>query len=71
MLTPVVDTLVARTDVDADRCRATASARPVTGCPARSAFEHRLVAAVADPGVVDVSASWTVESQAGMIDDAR
>lgn len=58
VLTPVVDTLVARTDVDADRLAAYGISQAGYWLPRALAFEHRLAAAVADPGVVDVSQSW-------------
>lgn len=59
VLTPVVDTLVARSDVDADRLLAYGISQAGYWLPRALAFEHRFVAAVADPGVVDVSTSWT------------
>jgi len=59
VLTPVVDTLVARPDVDADRLTGYGISQGGYWLPRALAFEHRLVAAVADPGVVDVSTSWT------------
>ncbi len=36
--------------------------------PRAVAFERRLVAAVADPGVVDVSAGWTVHLPKALLD---
>ena len=58
VITPVVDYLLTRPDVDPARSRCSASARPATGY--RSvAFEHRIAAAVADPGVVDVSTAMS------------
>ena len=59
VLTPVVDTLVARPDVDPDRLTGYGISQGGYWLPRALAFEHRLVAAVADPGVVDVSTSWT------------
>lgn len=58
VLTPVVDMLVARPDVDASRLTAYGISQAGYWLPRALVFEHRFVAAVADPGVVDVSASW-------------
>lgn len=58
VLTPVVDTLVARDDVDADALVAFGISQAGYWLPRALAFEHRFVAAVADPGVMDVSTSW-------------
>ncbi|WP_434970002.1 alpha/beta hydrolase family protein [Microbacterium sp. bgisy207] len=58
VLTPVVDTLVARADVDAARLAAYGISQAGYWLPRALAFEHRIAAAVADPGVVDVSQSW-------------
>jgi hypothetical protein len=59
VLTPVIDTLVARDDVDADAICAYGISQAGYWLPRALAFEHRVAAAVADPGVVDVSTSWT------------
>jgi hypothetical protein len=59
VLTPVLDTLVARPDVDPTRLTGYGLSQGGYWLPRALAFEHRLVAAVADPGVVDVSTSWT------------
>lgn len=58
VLTPVVDTLVERPDVDADALTAYGISQAGFWLPRALAFEQRFVAAVADPGVVDVSTSW-------------
>jgi hypothetical protein len=58
VLTPVVDALVARADVDAQALTAYGISQAGYWLPRALAFEHRFVAAVADPGVVDVSTSW-------------
>ncbi len=58
VLTPVVDTLVARNDVDVESLIGYGISQAGFWLPRALAFEHRLVAAVADPGVMDVSASW-------------
>jgi hypothetical protein len=58
VLTPVVDAMVSREDVDADRIAVIGISQAGFWVPRALAFEHRFVAAVADPGVVDVSTSW-------------
>lgn len=57
-LTPVVDTLVSRPDVDATRLLASALSQGGYWLPRGLAFEHRFVAAVVDDGVWDVSRIW-------------
>ncbi len=59
VLTPVVDAMVARPDVDADRMAVIGVSQAGFWVPRAIAFEHRFAAAVVDPGVVDVSTSWT------------
>jgi Prolyl oligopeptidase family len=59
VLTPVVDAMVARDDVDADHIAVIGISQAGYWVPRALAFEHRFAAAVADPGVVDVSTSWT------------
>jgi hypothetical protein len=58
VLTPVVDALVECPDVDATALTASGTSQAGYWVPRALAFEHRFVAAVADPGVVDVSTSW-------------
>ena len=58
VLTPVVDAMAARPDVDPDRIALIGVSQAGYWVPRALAFEHRFVAAVADPGVVDVSTSW-------------
>ena len=58
VLTPVADAMVARPDVDSDRMAVIGISQAGFWVPRALAFEHRFAAAVADPGVVDVSASW-------------
>jgi dienelactone hydrolase len=57
-LTPVVDAMVARSDVDSDRMAVIGISQGGFWVPRALAFEHRLAAAVADGGVVDISRSW-------------
>lgn len=59
VLTPVVDAMVARPDVDAERLAVIGISQGGYWVPRALAFEHRFAAAVVDPGVVDVSGSWT------------
>ncbi|MEV0716386.1 hypothetical protein [Asanoa sp. NPDC050611] len=59
VLTPVVDALVGRADVDPDRLTGYGISQGGYWLVRALAFEHRLRAAVVDPGVVDVSTSWT------------
>jgi hypothetical protein len=59
VLTPVVDAMTARPDVDPDRIALIGISQAGYWVPRALAFEHRFVAAVADPGVVDVATSWT------------
>lgn len=55
VLTPVVDALAARSDVDAARIAVMGESQGGYWVPRAVAFEHRIAAAIADPGVVDVS----------------
>ncbi|MBJ7329416.1 MAG: prolyl oligopeptidase family serine peptidase [Solirubrobacteraceae bacterium] len=59
VLTPVADAMLARPDVDPERMAVIGVSQAGFWVPRALAFEHRYAAAVADPGVVDVSASWT------------
>ncbi len=67
VLTPVIDAVIARPDVDADRIAVIGVSQAGYWVPRALAFEHRLVAAVIDPGVVDVSASWTAALPGHMV----
>jgi Prolyl oligopeptidase family len=58
VLTPVFDAIAAREDVDAERIAVIGISQGGFWVPRALAFEHRFTAAVADPGVVDVSSSW-------------
>jgi hypothetical protein len=71
VLTPVLDALSTRDDVDTDRLTGYGISQAGYWLPRALAFEHRLVAAVVDPGVVDVSTSWTKDlgkSMGAMLD---
>jgi hypothetical protein len=58
VITPIVDWLIARPDVDATRIALTGWS--MCGCSViqAAAYEHRLAAVVADPGVLDVWKAW-------------
>ncbi|WP_137352927.1 alpha/beta hydrolase family protein [Nocardia farcinica] len=58
VLTPVVDVLVSRADVDGSRLALYGVSQAGYWVPRALAFEHRFAAAVADGGVVDVARSW-------------
>jgi hypothetical protein len=58
VLTPVVDALVTRPDVDGDQLLALGVSQGGYWLPRALAFEHRFVAAVVDDGVWDVSRAW-------------
>ncbi|MFD4728963.1 alpha/beta hydrolase family protein [Streptomyces seoulensis] len=58
VITPVVDFLLARVDVDPRRIALAGISQGGYWVPRALAFEHRLAAAVADPGVVRVAESW-------------
>jgi Prolyl oligopeptidase family len=69
VLTPVVDTLAEREDIQADRIAVIGVSQAGYWVPRALAFEHRFAAAVADPGVVDVSTSWTEHLPKSMRDE--
>jgi hypothetical protein len=58
VVTPIVNALLEREDVDAARLAVIGLGEAGYAVPRALAFEHRFAAAVADPGVVDVSARW-------------
>jgi dienelactone hydrolase len=58
VITPVVDFLEKRPEVDAGRLGLYGLSQGGYWVPRALAFEHRIAAAVADPGVDDVAASW-------------
>ncbi len=67
VITPVVDFAVARKGVDAKRIAIQGISQGGYWVPRAVAFEKRIAAAVADPGVVDVSTSWTATLPPPMI----
>ena len=58
VLTPVLDAMAARPDVDATRVAAVGIGQAGYLLPRAMAYEHRLAAAVLAPGVVDVVDAW-------------
>jgi alpha-beta hydrolase superfamily lysophospholipase len=59
VVTPVVDLLLERDDVDPDRIAISGMSQGGYWAPRAVAFEDRIAAAIADPGVFDVSTAWT------------
>jgi dienelactone hydrolase len=59
VITPVVDFVLQRADVDPRRIVLQGVSQGGYWVPRAVAFEHRIAAAVADPGVWDVSTSWS------------
>jgi hypothetical protein len=68
VLTPVIDVLAARPDVAASALTGYGVSQGGYWIPRAVAFERRMVAAVADPGVVDVSAGWTAHLPEALLD---
>jgi hypothetical protein len=71
VLTPVIDALVERPDVEASALTGYGISQGGYWITRAVAFEHRMVAAVADPGVVDVSAGWTAHLPGALLDTLR
>jgi hypothetical protein len=59
VITPVVDYLLTRPDVDAGKIALLGVSQGGYWVPRSVAFEYRIAAAVADPGVVDISTTMT------------
>jgi len=66
VVTPVVDFLLGREDVGSHRLAMYGVSQAGYWVPRALAFEHRIAAAVADPGVVDVSTSWVEHLPSGL-----
>ena len=66
VLTPVVDILAGRDDVDPGRIAVMGVSQGGYWVPRALAYEGRFAAAVADPGVVDVSTTMTAHLPASM-----
>jgi hypothetical protein len=67
VITPVVDSLTVRPDVDASALLAYGCSQAGYWVPRALAFERRFVAAAVDPGVMDVSAKWLTYIPAELI----
>jgi dienelactone hydrolase len=65
VITPIVDHLLERADVDPDRLAIYGISQGGYWVPRALAFEHRLAAAVVDPGVDDVTTSWRLNMPPG------
>jgi hypothetical protein len=59
VVTPVVDFVLERSDVDPERVAIQGVSQGGYWVPRAVAFEHRIAAAIADPGVFDVATVWT------------
>jgi dienelactone hydrolase len=58
VITPLVDFLSGRPEVDASKIVLYGTSQGGYWVPRAAAFEHRLAAVVADPGVIDVATKW-------------
>lgn len=67
VLTPVFDFVVGLDGVDASRVAVYGISQGGYWVARAIAFEHRFAAAITDPGVVDVSTSWTKEVPQSML----
>ncbi|MCS5718285.1 dipeptidyl aminopeptidase [Herbiconiux sp. CPCC 205763] len=67
VLTPVLDFVLGHAGVDADRVAVYGISQAGYWVPRALAFEHRFAAAIVDPGVVDVSTSWTTHLPNGLL----
>jgi len=61
VLTPVVDAMLARADVDPARLAVIGTGKAGLLVPRALAFEHRFAAAAVDPGVVDLGAPYRAQ----------
>ncbi len=60
-MTPVVDFARSRPEVDNEKIAIQGVSQGGYWVPRAVVFKHRIAAAIADPGVYDVSASWTAQ----------
>lgn len=68
VLTPVLDALVTRPEVDSSRLLALGVGQGGYWLPRALAFDHRFVAAVVDGGVWDVSRAWYTDLPQPLVD---
>lgn len=71
VLTPVFDFLDARRDVDSEKIAVWGVSQAGYWVPRAIAFEHRFAAAIVDPGVVDVAASWESNLPKSLLKDVN
>jgi hypothetical protein len=69
VITPIVDWLLERTDVDPDELVLLGVSQAGYWVPRALAFEQRFAAAVADPGVMDVATSWAAMLPPGTMEE--
>jgi alpha-beta hydrolase superfamily lysophospholipase len=69
VITPVVDFALTRDGIDPDRIALLGVSQGGYWVPRAVAFEHRIAAAVADPGVWDVGGSWRAHIPKSMLKD--
>jgi dienelactone hydrolase len=67
VLTPVYDFVAGREGVDPERIAVYGISQGGYWVARAVAFEHRFAAAITDPGVVDVSTSWTAHIPKGLL----
>ena len=67
VITPVVDFAVAHPEVDAKRIALVGISQGGYWVPRALAFEHRIAAGVADPGVWEVGRAWTGRMPSSML----
>jgi hypothetical protein len=68
VIAPVVDWASTRPEVDPERIALLGISQAGYWVPRAVAFENRIAAAVADPGVIEVSASWTANLPPPMLE---
>jgi dienelactone hydrolase len=68
VITPIVDLLSERSDVDAEKIVLYGTSQGGYWVPRAAAFEHRLAAVVADPGVTNVATKWHEHIPPAMVD---
>ena len=68
VITPVVDYALTRPEVDPKRIALQGISQGGFWVPRALAFEKRIAAGIADPGVVDVSTSWTAALPKPMVE---
>jgi hypothetical protein len=71
VLTPVLDTLVRRPDVDQSALLGLGISQGGFWLPRALTAEHRMLAAVADGGVVDIARTWNANLPAELLDLVR